>query len=77
MVLTRHVGLGEQTGLDQADTQHRPGAQGELQRFVIEFFREPDVYLGLQALGLSRGQWLCVPMILAGLALWAWAGRRA
>lgn len=47
-----------------------------LQRFVIEFFREPDAYLGLQALGLSRGQWLCLPMILAGLALWAWATRR-
>ncbi len=47
-----------------------------LQRFVIEFFREPDAYLGLQALGLSRGQWLCLPMILAGLAIWAWAGRR-
>lgn len=46
-------------------------------RFIAEYFREPDAFLGLQALGLSRGQWLCVPMILAGLAIWAWGrGRR-
>jgi len=44
-------------------------------RFVAEYFREPDAFLGLQALGLSRGQWLCVPMVLAGLAMWAWAAR--
>jgi len=42
-------------------------------RFVAEYFREPDAFLGLQALGLSRGQWLCVPMVLAGFAIWAWA----
>ena len=45
-------------------------------RFIAEYFREPDAYLGLQALGLSRGQWLCVPMIVAGVAMWAWATRR-
>lgn len=44
-------------------------------RFVAEYFREPDAFLGLQALGLSRGQWLCVPMVLAGLAIWGWALR--
>jgi len=38
-------------------------------RFIAEYFREPDRDLGLQALGLSRGQWLCVPMVLAGLAI--------
>lgn len=42
-------------------------------RFVAEFFREPDAHLGLLALGMSMGQWLCVPMILGGAALWAWA----
>ena len=46
-------------------------------RFIAEYFREPDAFLGLQALGLSRGQWLCVPMIAAGLIIWAWAGRRS
>jgi phosphatidylglycerol:prolipoprotein diacylglycerol transferase len=46
-------------------------------RFVAEFFRQPDDFLGILALGMSMGQWLCLPMILAGLALWVWAGRRA
>jgi phosphatidylglycerol:prolipoprotein diacylglycerol transferase len=39
-------------------------------RFIVEFFREPDAHLGLLSLGLSMGQWLCVPMLVAGLALW-------
>jgi len=42
-------------------------------RFVVEFFREPDAHLGLLSLGLSMGQWLCVPMVLGGLGLWWWA----
>jgi phosphatidylglycerol:prolipoprotein diacylglycerol transferase len=45
-------------------------------RFVAEYFREPDDFLGLLALNLSMGQWLCVPMILGGMALWIWASRR-
>ena len=44
-------------------------------RFVAEYFREPDAFLGLLALNMSMGQWLCVPMVLAGLALWAWSRR--
>jgi phosphatidylglycerol:prolipoprotein diacylglycerol transferase len=39
-------------------------------RFVSEFFREPDAHLGLLSLGLSMGQWLCVPMIVAGFFLY-------
>jgi phosphatidylglycerol:prolipoprotein diacylglycerol transferase len=39
-------------------------------RFVAEFFREPDAHLGLLSMGMSMGQWLCVPMIVGGLALW-------
>ena len=46
-------------------------------RFVAEFFREPDAHLGLLALGMSMGQWLCVPMVLAGAALWWWFGQAA
>ena len=46
-------------------------------RFIAEYFREPDDYLGLLSLGLSMGQWLCLPMVLAGAAVWVWAGRRA
>jgi phosphatidylglycerol:prolipoprotein diacylglycerol transferase len=44
-------------------------------RFVAEAFREPDSFLGLLALGLSMGQWLCLPMIVGGALLWWWFGR--
>jgi phosphatidylglycerol:prolipoprotein diacylglycerol transferase len=48
-------------------------------RFVVEFFREPDSFLGLLSLGLSMGQWLCVPMVALGAFLFwrACAGTRA
>ena len=42
-------------------------------RFVAEFFREPDAHLGLLSLGMSMGQWLCLPMLLAGAGLFWWA----
>jgi phosphatidylglycerol---prolipoprotein diacylglyceryl transferase len=45
-------------------------------RFIAEYFREPDAFLGLLALGMSMGQWLCVPMVVTGVLLWGWAGRR-
>ena len=44
-------------------------------RFAAEFFREPDNFLGLLALGMSMGQWLCLPMIAFGIGLWFWANR--
>ncbi len=44
-------------------------------RFIAEFAREPDAFLGFLALGLTMGQWLCVPMIGAGIALFAWSRR--
>jgi phosphatidylglycerol:prolipoprotein diacylglycerol transferase len=62
-------GLGQVSGLFLA-------GYGVL-RFIAEFFREPDSFLGLLALGLSMGQWLCLPMIAAGIALWAWGRGRA
>ncbi|HEU4622725.1 MAG TPA: prolipoprotein diacylglyceryl transferase [Burkholderiaceae bacterium] len=40
-------------------------------RFLAEFGREPDSFLGLLALGFSMGQWLSLPMIAAGAVL-AW-----
>jgi phosphatidylglycerol:prolipoprotein diacylglycerol transferase len=46
-------------------------------RFVAEFFREPDSFLGVLALGLSMGQWLCLPMIGVGAWLWARGSRAA
>jgi phosphatidylglycerol:prolipoprotein diacylglycerol transferase len=38
-------------------------------RFLAEFTREPDRFLGTLSLGLSMGQWLSVPMILFGVYL--------
>jgi phosphatidylglycerol:prolipoprotein diacylglycerol transferase len=46
-------------------------------RFTAEHFREPDDNLGFLGLGLTMGQWLCVPMILAGAGLWWWSRSRA
>lgn len=36
-------------------------------RFLIEFTREPDSFLGLLSLGMSMGQWLSLPMLLVGI----------
>ena len=46
-------------------------------RFLVEFAREPDSFLGLLDLGLSMGQWLSLPMIIGGAILLAWSLRRA
>jgi phosphatidylglycerol:prolipoprotein diacylglycerol transferase len=45
-------------------------------RFTAEFAREPDSYLGLLSLGLSMGQWLSLPMILAGIWMWLQANKQ-
>jgi phosphatidylglycerol:prolipoprotein diacylglycerol transferase len=47
-------------------------------RFVVEFYREPDAELAHRVIetGLSQGQWLTIPLMLAGLALVVWALRR-
>jgi phosphatidylglycerol---prolipoprotein diacylglyceryl transferase len=47
-----------------------------LARFTAEYFREPDAFLGILALHMSMGQWLCIPMILGGVLLWVWAETR-
>lgn len=44
-------------------------------RFLAEFAREPDSFLGILALGMTMGQWLCLPMIAGGLWLFAWSRR--
>jgi phosphatidylglycerol:prolipoprotein diacylglycerol transferase len=38
-------------------------------RFLAEFAREPDAFLGLLGMGLSMGQWLSLPMIFLGFYL--------
>jgi phosphatidylglycerol:prolipoprotein diacylglycerol transferase len=47
-----------------------------LSRFFVEYFRQPDPGLEDLAWGLTMGQTLTVPMILAGLYLIATANRR-
>jgi phosphatidylglycerol:prolipoprotein diacylglycerol transferase len=43
-------------------------------RFIGEFARNPDDGIfGLMTFGISMGQWLSLPMILAGIAMMAWA----
>lgn len=60
--------------------RHRPGvvtgvflAGYGVARFVIEYFREPDYYLGLFWGALSMGQILCIPMITLGLGVISYA----
>ncbi len=46
-------------------------------RSVAEFFRNPDEGIfGVLTFGISMGQWLSLPMILAGVALLMWSYRR-
>jgi phosphatidylglycerol:prolipoprotein diacylglycerol transferase len=41
-----------------------------LVRFAIEFTREPDKQIGYEVFGMTRGQELCIGMILAGIVAW-------
>ena len=46
-------------------------------RFMAEFTRNPDDGIfGLMTFGISMGQWLSVPMVLAGVAMMVWAYRQ-
>lgn len=45
-------------------------------RFIVEFTREPDDFLGLLAAHMSMGQWLSLPMVLTGIGMMVWAYRR-
>jgi len=48
-------------------------------RLISEMFRTPDEGIGFQALGLTRGQWLSVPVVLvaAGLITYALTRKEA
>ena len=47
-------------------------------RFIAEFTRNPDDGIfGLMTFGISMGQWLSVPMVLAGIALYLHSTRRS
>lgn len=46
-------------------------------RFIVEFAREPDDYLGLLAMHMSMGQWLSLPMIVIGAVGFAYTCKKA
>jgi phosphatidylglycerol:prolipoprotein diacylglycerol transferase len=46
-------------------------------RFLVEFTREPDYFLGLLAGGLSMGQLLSLPMVLIGALIFVFSARRS
>jgi phosphatidylglycerol:prolipoprotein diacylglycerol transferase len=46
-------------------------------RFLAEFTRNPDDGIfGLMTFGISMGQWLSLPMVLAGVGMMVWAYRK-
>jgi phosphatidylglycerol:prolipoprotein diacylglycerol transferase len=44
---------------------------------MVEFTREPDYFLGLLAGGLSMGQLLSLPMIVAGAIIFYLSARKS
>ena len=47
------------------------------QRFIVEFFREPDAQLQFVMFDwMTRGQQLSVPMVVVGIAILLWAYRQ-
>jgi phosphatidylglycerol:prolipoprotein diacylglycerol transferase len=45
-------------------------------RFIAEYFRVPDTGIFGRSEVISMGQWLSLPMILAGIAMLLWSRRR-
>ena len=45
-------------------------------RFIAEFARQPDDYLGLLTFGMSMGQWLSLPMLILGIAGFFYFGKK-
>jgi len=46
-------------------------------RFIAEYAREPDNFLGYLTFGLTMGQWLSLPMVAIGALMLSHAYRRA
>jgi phosphatidylglycerol:prolipoprotein diacylglycerol transferase len=46
-------------------------------RFLVEFTREPDAFLGLLTGGLSMGQLLSLPMIIAGVLIFVLSAKKS
>ena len=48
-----------------------------VQRFIVEFFREPDAQLQFVMFNwMTRGQQLSIPMVVVGIAIMLWAYRQ-
>jgi phosphatidylglycerol:prolipoprotein diacylglycerol transferase len=47
-----------------------------LARIFDEQFRMPDIQIGFQALGLTRGQWLSIAMFIPGVLFLLWSKRQ-
>lgn len=45
-------------------------------RFTAEYFREPDIGIFGQSYFISMGQWLSLPMVVAGVIMLIWAYRK-
>lgn len=46
-------------------------------RSFAEFFREPEEgIMGMMTLGISMGQWLSLPMVIAGILMLSWVYRK-
>jgi phosphatidylglycerol:prolipoprotein diacylglycerol transferase len=46
-------------------------------RIAVEFLREPDIQIGFLFGGITMGQLLSIPMVVAGVWLLLWIRRRA
>lgn len=46
-------------------------------RIVVEFFRQPDVQIGFLPGGITMGQLLSLPVLVAGVTLVVWSSHRA
>ncbi|MCE7914482.1 MAG: prolipoprotein diacylglyceryl transferase [Nitrosomonas sp. PRO4] len=47
-------------------------------RSIAEFYREPEEgFMGILTFGITMGQWLSIPMILAGIAVLTWSGGKS
>jgi phosphatidylglycerol---prolipoprotein diacylglyceryl transferase len=44
-------------------------------RFIVEFFREPDLHMGFLSLGMTMGQWLSLPMVIVGIGFLLYSRR--
>ena len=45
-------------------------------RSIAEYYRQPDLHMGFVALGLTMGQLLSIPMLIAGIWLIVWSYRK-